>query len=357
MGLDDDDYYDDSDYYDYDTSDFNLDDLGGDFSMGIYDMGSIGFNGQDVNGYGGSPVQMDPFEVTASRTSSDYTIDDNFSLSYSSISGQIWSNGTAFSGWDWDQLPFLISDVNTFPSGGIFGSTPKASFAPGNPTVIIGKDGQPTVVLPKLTVTVSRNTRAYYQANYNLASSWWAASIYTFGIPVVNSLYRANWQNMQGNTSGRNVSYVSAGVEAVTLVGGSYLSYLAEAPALSSNVGRGVGIGQQLEFDFANNFGKTSGLVIGRNADLASAGAFRLGEYRLTWIDVRDALGAEANLGVNLSRLKETMDIGLPIRDVSSLLDTSSIYLNGERDLLRSSGWIFEWQPSTGDALWLPPIR
>ena len=134
-----------------------------------------------------------------------------------------------------DSIPSIVGGAagfSTFGSGGIFGSSPRVTVAPGYPQVL--ENG--IVQLPKITVTMNRTTLAYYQANYNLASSWWAATVFTMGIPVVNSLYRANWANMNGNTRGRNIAYAWAAGEAATLGLSGYLSYLSRSSALTTSV-------------------------------------------------------------------------------------------------------------------------
>jgi RHS repeat-associated protein len=108
----------------------------------------------------------------------------------------------------------------------------------------------------------------------------------------------------------------------------------------------------QMELDFGQSLPwqrGESGLLLGRYRDLLRPGVKGPGEFNLSWIDVRDKLGDEVNLLANLERLKKVTDLNLPIRDVSSILDSSSIYLNGERLFL---GERLTW--TLKDGKWIP---
>lgn len=114
----------------------------------------------------------------------------------------------------------------------------------------------------------------------------------------------------------------------------------------------------QLEFGFARDFGKSSGLVIGRGADIdaaLAAGQFAPGEYRLSWFSTlpsgRRATSAELDIEwlVNEKRLREVMELNLPIRDVSRIDDFGGFFLNRERYTLQFSGWRYD------NGSWLPP--
>jgi hypothetical protein len=94
--------------------------------------------------------------------------------------------------------------------------------------------------------------------------------------------------------------------------------------------------------------GETSGLVIGRGADLSKSGALATGEYRLGWMSVQNSLGMEAEANVNLYKLGQIMEQGLPIRD-ASIGNIGGFYTNLERGMLYQSDWnLF------GD-YWVPP--
>jgi hypothetical protein len=110
------------------------------------------------------------------------------------------------------------------------------------------------------------------------------------------------------------------------------------------------GTATQLEFNFANEFGQNSGLVIGRGADLAAPGTLGPGEYKLGWFSVQGTSGMDAEWSVNQMKLQNVMNLNLPIRDASSLLDTGGFYLNQERGLLQSAGWTYQ------GGSWLPPV-
>jgi len=105
--------------------------------------------------------------------------------------------------------------------------------------------------------------------------------------------------------------------------------------------------GGQLEFEFAKDFGKNSGLVIGRGADLSAPGALGAGEYKLGWFSVQKT-SMEAEWAVNRAKLQNVMNQNLPIRDASPLSDVDGFYLNRERDLLRSSRWTYQ------NGYWIP---
>jgi len=105
----------------------------------------------------------------------------------------------------------------------------------------------------------------------------------------------------------------------------------------------------QLEFEFAAKFGNSSGLVIGRGADLSIPGALDVGEYRLNWFSLikGDSIGAE--VVENQARLQNVMALNLPIRDASPLSDVGGPFLNAERSVLQSSGWAYQ------NGYWVPP--
>jgi RHS repeat-associated protein len=107
---------------------------------------------------------------------------------------------------------------------------------------------------------------------------------------------------------------------------------------------------KQLEFAFAEQIDRTSGLVIGRGADLAKPGALAEGEYKLTWLSVKESAGMEGEWAINQERLLDVMKLNKPIGDGSSLLDKGGFFLNRERGLLQSSGWTYQ------SGSWIPPI-
>ncbi len=118
----------------------------------------------------------------------------------------------------------------------------------------------------------------------------------------------------------------------------------------------------QLEFDFVKDFtrpdvGQVSGLVIGRSPHLSAPGALGPGEYRLTWLgflpEGQRATQAQidAELLANKFKLQEVMRLNLPIRDATSILDTSGTFLQGERGFLRSSTWTYR------SGYWMPPTK
>ena len=107
----------------------------------------------------------------------------------------------------------------------------------------------------------------------------------------------------------------------------------------------------QLEFNFANDFGQNSGLVIGRGADLSAPGALGTGEYKFGWFSVQSTSGMDAEWAVNQAKLQNVMNLNLPIRDASSLLDTGGFYLNNERSMLQSAGWNYR------GGYWVPPTH
>lgn len=110
----------------------------------------------------------------------------------------------------------------------------------------------------------------------------------------------------------------------------------------------------QLEFNFARNFGQDSRLVIGRGDDLKWLRKIRAldeGEYTLGWFEretTRFSMGAE--WAVNRAKLQNVMNLNLPIRDASSIMDTGGAYLNNERWMLKAAGWIYR------SGYWTPPI-
>ena len=118
-----------------------------------------------------------------------------------------------------DSIPEITGPdgYNTFPVGGfwaLFGPSPIVTVLPGNPSVIPGgPDGLDLVIMPGIIVTVSRETMAYYFANYDLQDSWTAFVVVTQGIPIVNALYSANYFNMIGNNDARNKEYARAVIE------------------------------------------------------------------------------------------------------------------------------------------------
>jgi RHS repeat-associated protein len=123
------------------------------------------------------------------------------------------------------------------------------------------------------------------------------------------------------------------------------------APIISAarvevSVARGA---TQLEFSFAKQLDQTSGLVIGRGADLAKPGALAVGEYKLGWMSVQKTSGMEAEWAINQGKLQNAMNLNKPIRDASPLSDIDGFYLNRERGFLQSSGWNYQ------NGYWLPP--
>jgi hypothetical protein len=116
-----------------------------------------------------------------------------------------------------------------------------------------------------------------------------------------------------------------------------------------SAVNTAGGTATQLEFNFANEFGQNSGLVIGRTADLSEPGALGPGEYKLGWFSVKGTSGMDAEWSINQIKLQKVMKLKLPIRDASPLEDTDGFYLNQERGLLQSAGWTYQ------GGYWVPP--
>jgi len=94
----------------------------------------------------------------------------------------------------------------------------------------------------------------------------------------------------------------------------------------------------QLEFNFAKDFGQNSRLVIGRGPDLSAPGALGVDEYKLGWFSVQSTSGMDAEWAVNQAMPQNVMNLNLPIRNASSLLDTAGFYLNNERSMLQSAG-------------------
>jgi hypothetical protein len=123
---------------------------------------------------------------------------------------------------------------------------------------------------------------------------------------------------------------------------------------MASGVVAGDATATQLELNFGESLpwqNDQSGLVIGRNYDLSAPGELGPGEYGLSWLDVRDSLGQPANIAVNMDRLQNVMDVGLPIRDASDVSDLESPYLNAERSLLDEKGWNYQ------EGWWTPPAK
>jgi RHS repeat-associated protein len=265
------------------------------------------------------------------------------------------------------------------PAGGRFisvdplgyaGSRSLYDFADGNPAANFDPDGRCSL----------RN--AYAQEPLMSDPSWLGGNysdIYDptnpanllFGtLAEMGSQFALGGRQIAGQVNQLALGILSAPAEVMTAIGVSEadqqaiglfqpefaLGELAQASELAGAAEKTTA-SAQMEFDFTKNLSTNSGLVIGRAADLAEPGTLAEGEYGLSWIDVRNSLGAQANLSVNLSKLQNVMNLGLPIRDASSLLDTGSAYLNGERQLLQSSGWQYEWTPSTGTSRWLPPEK
>jgi hypothetical protein len=133
------------------------------------------------------------------------------------------------------------------------------------------------------------------------------------------------------------------------------LLFFLSGPAMKGNIENwhsslaAEGTATQLELNFVKDFGQTSGLVIGRGADLSAPGALGVAEYRLGWFSVQGTLGMDAEWAVNQAKLQNVMNLNLPIRDASSLLNTGGFYLNNERGLLQSSGWNYQ------SGYWVPP--
>ena len=92
-----------------------------------------------------------------------------------------------------------------------------------------------------------------------------------------------------------------------------------------------------------------SRLVIGRGADLAKPGVLGPGEYKLSWPSTGET---KSEWKINSGLLREEMRNNRPIRDASPN-NNDGMYLNAERNLLKSSGW--ERDESTH--LWNPPKK
>jgi hypothetical protein len=95
--------------------------------------------------------------------------------------------------------------------------------------------------------------------------------------------------------------------------------------------------------------GAAERLVIGRGADLAKPGALKAGERALSWPSKMPNAAAEWK--INSGLLRQEMQRGLPIRDVSPG-NTGGMFLNAERNLLQNRGWTFD--ASTN--FWMPPV-
>ena len=87
--------------------------------------------------------------------------------------------------------------------------------------------------------------------------------------------------------------------------------------------------------------------MIGRGFDLSAPGALNPGEYTLRgWTNVQPM---QANQLINIEHIQDVMDLGLPIRDASDILDVDGPYLNDERQNLIDQGWQFR------NGSWVPP--
>jgi hypothetical protein len=91
------------------------------------------------------------------------------------------------------------------------------------------------------------------------------------------------------------------------------------------------------------------GLVIGRGADLSRPFALAENEARLSWTATATA---QSEWKINSGLLRQEMGKGVPIRDASPG-NVGGMYLNAERNLLESRGWLYN--SSTG--YWKPPIN
>jgi len=89
-------------------------------------------------------------------------------------------------------------------------------------------------------------------------------------------------------------------------------------------------------------------VVIGRTRDLQNLEEGE--ESLLSRLPNRGS--PQANWKQNAGVLRQAMKRGLPIRDASPN-DTGGVFLNAERNLLRSRGWTFD--PETN--LWMPPAE
>jgi len=101
--------------------------------------------------------------------------------------------------------------------------------------------------------------------------------------------------------------------------------------------------------DAARGAGAAERLVIGRGADLAKPGALKAGERALSWPSKMPNAAAEWK--INSGLLRQEMQRGLPIRDISPG-NTGGMFLNAERNLLQNHGWTFDASTS----LWMPPV-
>jgi hypothetical protein len=99
----------------------------------------------------------------------------------------------------------------------------------------------------------------------------------------------------------------------------------------------------------ARGAGAAERLVIGRGADLAKPGALEAGERALSWPSKMPNAAAEWK--INSGLLRQEMQRGLPIRDLSPG-NTGGMFLNAERNLLQNHGWTFD----AGANLWMPPV-
>ena len=153
-----------------------------------------------------------------------------------------------------------------------------------------------------------------------------------------------------GRRVGRDTNLALA-IYGLPNLGRSLVSFVRNALSGASLAADGAAqVATQLEFNFAKDFGQTSGLAIGRGADLSVPAALGASEYKLGWLSVEATSGGvDAEWAVNEAKLRSIMNFNLPIRDVSTLLDTGGRYLNLERGLLQSAGWSYQ------GGYWVPP--
>jgi hypothetical protein len=82
-------------------------------------------------------------------------------------------------------------------------------------------------------------------------------------------------------------------------------------------------------------------LVIGRGKALEKW-KFKENQYQFEWNSVQDQLGMEAEKRINMQLLRDAMDTGNPILDISAQSETGGFYLNAEREYLTNRGWIYD---------------
>lgn len=224
-------------------------------------------------------------------------------------------------------LPALAGDISgSFGSGSMLGARTTVTMAPGGPTQL--PDG--TVRLPPVTVKISRLTYVDYvhADSYALIGNL----LNLLGVPVLGDLALADRAQLYGNLVDRNILLGSA------VIGGALTVVPVGRTAGTAAARGGVGAIAGASRDATT--------VIGRLKDLQ-----KLGPGEKSLLDRLPNLGSpRANWQQNSGVLRQQINRGLPIRDASPN-DVTGVFLNAERNLLRSRGWVFDKQTN----LWMPP--